>query len=297
MLIDTWQDKLFLWFNRLFLLLLLFIVLYPLIYITSASISDPIVVNQGKMWMFPKAITFEGYVRVFQDSQIWNGYRNTVFYTVVGTLISLLLTIPASYALARRDLSGRSFMMGLIVATMFFNGGLIPTYLIIKDLGMLDTVWAILIPGAVSAWNLIVTRTYFQMSIPRELEEAAFMDGCSNTRLFASVVLPLSMPIIAVMALFYGIGQWNAYFNSLIYLSSQKLYPLQLILRDILVLNQLSAQMLMGGGDTDSLAMQAKLAESIKYSTIIVSSLPVIMIYPFLQRYFIKGVMLGSIKG
>jgi putative aldouronate transport system permease protein len=247
--------------------------------------------------LFPKNITFEGYRRVFQNKELWIGYRNTIFYTLAGTAINLFITLPCAYALSRRDLAGRKAIMLLLVFTMLFNGGLIPTYLMIKSLGMLNTIWAMLLPSAASVWNIIVTRTYFQSTIPRELEEAAAIDGCSTFRMFLSVVLPLSAPIIAVMALFYGVGHWNAYFNALIYLSNRNLFPLQLFLREILIQNEMADSMMTSGGDLALVAQQAKIADIIKYAVMIVASLPVLAVYPFLQRYFVKGMMVGSLKG
>jgi putative aldouronate transport system permease protein len=296
MMKDSRLDRIFLFFNGLFLTVLVLLVLYPLLYIVSASISDPVLVNSGKMWLLPKGITFEGFQRVFQNPEIWTGYRNTIFYTLLGTTINLCITLPCAYALSRKDLIGRSGFMALIIFTMFFNGGLIPGYLLVKSLGMVNTVWALLIPAAASAWNIIITRTFFQVSIPRELEEAAEIDGCSIFRLFFNIVLPISAPIIAVIALFYGVGHWNQYFSALIYLSDRGLYPLQLILREILVLNEMKASML-EGADYIALEEQARIAGIIKYAIMIVSALPLLVAYPFVQRFFVKGVMVGSLKG
>ncbi|MGN7454259.1 carbohydrate ABC transporter permease [Paenibacillus pasadenensis] len=293
-------DRVFLVANYLYLLIALVIVAYPVLYMLSASISSPQAVGSGEMWLFPKGITFEGYERVFQDNRIWSGYANTILYTVTGTLVSLAVTLPAAYALARRDFVGRNFFMAMFMVTMFFGGGLVPSYLLVKDLGMIDTIWAIILPGAASIYNIIVTRTFFMSTIPRELEEAAQIDGASTTRLFLTVVLPLSMPIVAVMALFYGVGQWNSYFSALIYLNDETKYPLQIILRQILVLQEMSAQT--GGGMIDAstasaLNNKAEIAALVKYAVIIVATLPIIVIYPFLQRYFVQGVMIGSVKG
>jgi putative aldouronate transport system permease protein len=226
---------------------------------------------------------------------VWRGYRNTIFYTVVGTVINLFLTTLAAYPLSRRDLPGRNIFMFLITFTMFFHGGLIPTYLVVKGLGMVDTFWALVIPNAIATYNLIVMRTYFQTSIPWELQEAALIDGCSNTRLLLKIILPLSKPIIAVMVLFYAVMHWNAFFNALIYLRDEELYPLQLILREILIMNQTS----LSDDASIQFGMDEKLllAESIKYALIIVASVPVLIMYPFVQRHFVKGVMIGSIKG
>jgi putative aldouronate transport system permease protein len=265
----------------------------------SASISDPKYVASGEMWLWPKGITFDGYKRVFENTSIWIGYGNTILYTVIGTTINLVVTLPAAYALSRKDFVGRNFFMGMFMVTMFFSGGLVPSYLLIKSLGMVNTMWAIVIPSAASIWNIIVSRTFFQGSIPPELQDAAQVDGCTNMRLFIKIILPLSMPIVAVMALFYGVGHWNNYFSAMIYLNDAGKYPLQLVLRQILVLQEMSAQ---GGGaiDTSTAAAmnsKAEIAALVKYAVIIVATIPVIVIYPFLQRYFVQGVMIGSVKG
>jgi putative aldouronate transport system permease protein len=274
-----------------FVILALF--LYPLIFVVSASFSDPVKVIEGKVWLLPQGLTLEPYKLVFENTSIWSGFRNTLLYASVGTFLNVALTIIAAYPLSRKDLPGRNIFMFLVAFTMFFNGGLIPTYLLVKDLGMINTIWAMIVPGAIAAYNLIVMRTYFQTSIPFEVQESAWIDGCSNIRLLFSIILPLSKPIIAVMVLFYVVGHWNAYFNGLIYLRDRELFPLQLILREILILNQ-SDDMGMGEiGMTERVMM----AESIKYSVIIVSSLPVLILYPFIQKYFVQGVMIGSIKG
>ncbi|MGG4095085.1 carbohydrate ABC transporter permease [Paenibacillus lautus] len=291
------SDRVFEIINFIFLFFILIIVLYPLVYVISASISDPVYVNQGTMWLYPRGITFEGYQRVFQNPEIWSGYRNTILYTVAGTAINLLFTVPGAYALSRKDLKGRGIMMGLIVFTMFFGGGLIPSFLLVSWLGMLNTVWALLIPNAVAVYNLIICCTFFQTNIPKELQESAEIDGCSNTVLFLKIVLPLSAPIIAVMALYYGVTHWNSYFSAIIYLKDRSLYPLQLILREILVQNQMNDTMLMTGDDMEAMAKQARIADIIKYAVMIVSSLPIIVIYPFMQRFFMKGVLIGSVKG
>lgn len=296
---ETGRDKVFLICNYIYVFLAFLIVFYPLVYILSASISDPKLVGSGEMWLFPKGITFDGYKRVFENTSIWIGYGNTILYTVVGTTINLVVTLPAAYALSRKDFVGRNFFMGMFMVTMFFGGGLVPTYLLVKQLGMVNTMWAIVIPSAASIWNIIVSRTFFQSSIPKELQEAAQIDGCTNMRLFIKIILPLSMPIIAVMALFYGVGNWNSYFSALIYLNDSAKYPLQLVLRQILVLQEMAAQ---GGGAIDAasaaaLNSKAEIAALVKYAVIIVATLPIIAVYPFLQRYFVQGVMIGSVKG
>lgn len=292
-------DRWFLLFNYMYLLFALVIVLYPLVYIISASISDPRYVSSGEMWLLPKGITFEGYARVFENSKIWTGYKNTIIYALVGTAVNLLVTMPAAYALSRKDFVGRGFFMGMFLVTMFFGGGLVPSYLLVKDLGMVNSMWALILPGAASIWNIIVARTFFQSTIPRELQEAAHIDGCTNLRLFMKIVLPLSLPIIAVMALFYGVGHWNSYFSAMIYLNEEAKYPLQMILRQIMVLQEMGSEMTgpVSGEVAQALANKADVAALVKYAVIIVSTLPVIAVYPFLQRYFVQGVMIGSVKG
>ncbi|MFK0523415.1 carbohydrate ABC transporter permease [Paenibacillus illinoisensis] len=296
---ETRQDKIFLTLNYIYVTIAFLLVAYPLVYMISASISNPKEVASGAMWLFPKDITFEGYERVLQDQRIWSGYANTILYTVVGTAVNLAVTIPAAYALSRRDLVGRGFFMGVFMFTMFFGGGLVPSYLLIKELGMINSMWALILPSAASVWNIIVSRTFFQGTIPSELQEAAQIDGCSNFKLFFKIVLPLSMPIIAVMALFYGVGHWNSYFSAMIYLNDSAKYPLQLVLRQILVLQEMSAQGsgMMDGSSASALNNKAEVAALVRYAVIIVSTLPVIIIYPFLQRYFVQGVMIGSVKG
>lgn len=296
---DTRADKIFLVFVYFFLAIALLIVLYPLIYIVSASISNPHLVNSGEMWLLPKGVTFEGYRTLLGNSSIWRGYLNTIYYTVLGTSINLLVTLPCAYALSRDDFYGRRAFTNFMLVTMFLSGGLIPSYLLIRSLGMLNTVWALVIPGAVSVYNVVVTRTFFQTTIPREMEEAAIVDGCSDFRLFIQIVLPLSTPIIAVMALFYGVGHWNSFFSALIYLSDKSMYPLQMILREILILQDMSSNTVSNVTSEMASMLYSKqqLAEVIKYGVMIVSSLPVIIVYPFLQKYFVKGMMVGSIKG
>lgn len=291
------SDKMFVILNYIFICFMVLIIVYPLLFITIASISDPSLVNTGKVWLWPKGITFEGFERVFQASEVWIGYRNTIFYTVVGTFISLAITIPGAYALSRKELVGRNLIMFLIVFTMFFEGGIIPTYLVVKDLGMVNTVWAILLPQAATVFNIIVARTFFQSTIPKELEEVAAIDGCSSFRMFFQIVIPLSKPIIAVMTLFYAVQLWNEYFQALIYLTDENLYPLQLVLKEILVESQIDPELLMSGGDVKSILEQARIASIMKYALMIISMVPMLILYPFLQRYFIKGVMIGSIKG
>lgn len=258
--------------------------------------SDPFAVSSGKMWIWPVDITFEGFARVFADDAIWLGYRNTIFYTIVGTCLHLFVLLPCAYALSRKELMAKTFIVWLILFTMLFNGGLIPTYLLIKSLGMLDTMWAIVIPNVAGAWSIIVARTFFRQNIPDEIVEASKIDGASDFHVFFKIVIPLSAPIIAVMALFHAVGLWNQYFSALIYLSDRNLYPLQLVLRKILIINEISPGGTMGAGEADSIVQQVRTASLIKYAVMIVSALPLLVVYPFLQRFFVKGVLIGSVK-
>ncbi|GIP30996.1 carbohydrate ABC transporter permease [Paenibacillus sp. J2TS4] len=290
------SDKTFDLINKIFVGLITLVIVYPLIFVISASISDPAAVSTGRMWLWPVDVTFAGYKRVFQNDAIWMGYRNTIIYTILGTIIHLVVLLPCAYALSRKEVMGKKYILWIILFTMMFNGGLIPTYLVIKTLGMVDTIWAIVIPGVVGAWSILVARTFFQQTIPEQLVEAAKIDGASDYYIFGKVVLPLSMPIIAVMALFHGVSLWNQYFTALIYLSNEALYPLQLILREILVVAQIGQDGGGGPGQIESLVEQVKTASLVKYAVIMVSSLPLLIIYPFLQRFFVKGVLIGSVK-
>lgn len=293
------SDKVFDIIIHIIVILVLIVILYPLIYIISASISSPNAVNSGQMKLLPKDITFEGYQIIFKNKDIWNGYLNTIIYTLVGTFTNLLFTIPAGYALSRPELPGRNGILKIILVTMFISGGLIPSYLLVTGLGLKNSMWALILPGAVSVYNLIVVRTYFQSNIPEELIESAVIDGASFFRIFWEIIVPLSKPILAVMALFYGIGHWNQYFGALLYIDDRSKYPLQMILREILVVQDLSSNptMSMSGEMAKFLYSQQQLAQVIKYGVMIVSTLPIIIIYPFLQKYFVKGVMIGSVKG
>jgi putative aldouronate transport system permease protein len=273
------------------------IVCYPLIFVISSSVSDPLAVTRGEVVLLPKGFTFEGYQKIFQYKPIWIGYRNTFFYTILGTLINLGITLPAAYALSRRDLPGRVGITLIFTLTMFFNGGLIPTYLVYKQFYMINTIWVMLIPGAISMWYTIICRTYFQTSIPMELQESAYIDGCSDFGIFAKIILPLSNPIIAVLTLFYAVGHWNSFFNALIYLTRMELYPLQLFLRNILIQDQMLDMIGLDDEMIQQLIRQLQLRESMKFGIIVISSVPMLALYPFLQKYFVKGVMIGAIKG
>jgi putative aldouronate transport system permease protein len=270
------------------------IVAYPLYFIIIASISDPIKVNTGAVWILPGGFNLEGYKRIFEHKDILRGYWNSIIYTVVGTALNLALTLTSGYALSRKDLYGRNVMMGLMAFTMFFSGGIIPLFLLINSLKLYDSFWAMILPTAVSVWNVIIVRTFYQSTLPEDLLDAARIDGCDDFRFLFSIVLPLSSAITAVMLIFYAVGHWNAFFNALIFLRRRELYPLQLILRDILLANQMGLDM----SNLDANSTQSQmLAESIKYGVIIVASLPVMIIYPWVQKHYVQGVMIGAIKG
>lgn len=291
-LAQTKGDRLFDLLNALTLAAVTCVVLYPLLFVVSASFSSPAAVLEGRVWLWPEGFTLQSYARVFQDGGLMRGYLNTLLYTAVGTTLNITLTVCAAYPLSRKDFVGGYPLTLLFAFTMFFGGGLIPTYLLVKGLGLINTLWAVILPGAVSMWNIVIMRTFFQ-NIPLELQESAQMDGCSNLRTLVGIVLPLSLPVLAVMMLFYGVGHWNAFFHALIYLSDTHKFPLQLVIRQILLQNQMGE--MVGAGETS--LDQIMLAEGIKYAVIVVSSLPVLLLYPLLQRYFVKGVMIGAIKG
>jgi putative aldouronate transport system permease protein len=252
-------------------------------------------VNQGKVLLGPKGINFYGYSQIFKNTGIWLGYRNTIVYSLGGTALNLAVTLPAAYALSKKAFSARKLIMKLFIFTMYFNGGMIPTYMLVSSLGILNTPWVMLIMGALSVYNLIITRTFFENAIPEEMYEAAVLDGCSHFRYFTLIVIPLSKAVIAVIMLYYLVGHWNDYFNALLYLNRDELQPLQTVLRNILLLNQ--AQVMAGstGGGIGAYAQQY--ADQIKFGVIIVSTLPVLCVYPFIQKFFEKGVMIGAIKG
>ncbi|MFD2611164.1 carbohydrate ABC transporter permease [Paenibacillus gansuensis] len=289
---DSAGDRTLMIFIYLVLAAVLVIVLYPLIYILSSSLSSPSAVTSGRVWLWPVEFSLKGYAALTKNPQIMTGYGNSLFYTAVGTIISVTLTIMLAYPLSRRSFFGRNGLMMLITFTMLFNGGLIPTYLVVKALGMIDTRWAIVIPNAIWVWQVIIARSFFQSNVPEELMEASEMDGCSDLRFLWSVVVPLSKPIIAVLVLMYAVGQWNAYFDALIYLKSAERFPLQLVLRSIIIQNNSTGLM-----DAMKQVERQQLAELLKYSLIVVATLPVLLIYPFVQRYFVQGMLVGSVKG
>lgn len=285
--------------NTLFIVIVVILIGYPLLFVLSASISDPAAVSGGRMWLWPVDITFEGFRTVFNNEAIWTGYKNTIIYTLSGVVLHLAILLPAAYALSRRELMGKTLIVWVILFTMLFSGGLIPTYLVVRDLGMLNTIWAIIVPNVVGAWAILVARAFFKQTVPEELAESAKVDGASDFSIFLRIALPLSAPIIATMALFHGVGLWNQYFGALIYLNDEAKYPLQLILRQILIVNQIgetAGTEATSAGSIDSLAEQIETAELIKYAVMIVAALPLLIVYPFIQRFFVKGVLIGSVK-
>ncbi|MCI1857121.1 MAG: carbohydrate ABC transporter permease [Sporolactobacillus sp.] len=277
----------------LVLALVTVIVLYPLIDILSASISNPAAVARGKVWLMPIDINFKAYLSIFHNNEIIIGYKNTLFYTTVGTLINIVMTVMIAYPLSRKDFYGRNVITFFIVFTMFFSGGMIPTYLVVKELGMLNTFWAVTVPGAVSVYNVIVMRTFFQ-NIPDDLRESAELDGCSSWQYLIHILLPLSKPIIAVMVLFYAVGHWNNFFDALIYLTDRNKYPLQLFLREMLIQGNMSDMNTISDSSISNFMLQV---EGLKYAAVVVANLPMLILYPFLQKYFVKGVLVGSLKG
>lgn len=282
------SDKVFHTINVCLCLLIILCIAYPLYFVVIASISDPDLVASGHVWLWPKNITWSAYEKLFSTASVWTGYLNTILYTIGFTVVSLLVTMPAAYALSRKDFPLRGLFMIFFLIPMFLDGGMITKYLQMKNLGLLDTYWAMVLPTAANVFNLIIARTYYATQIPQELQDAAELDGCGDFRFFVKIVIPLTATIIAIIALYAAVESWNSYMNALVYLESPEKRPLQLILRSILIENQLSAT---------TIAQAAKQAQLLKYSLVVVSSLPIMCVYPFIQKYFTKGVMIGSLKG
>ena len=296
-------DKIFDFVNIIIMVIVIVIMIYPMYFTIIASISEPRYVALGYLTFFPKGFTLEAYENVFRNSEIWLGYRNSIFYTVGATLIGLFLTIPAAYTLSKKNLPGRTFLSWYFLFTMFFSGGLVPLFLTVRNLGLLNRPHTLVVLGCFSVMNLIVSRIYYQSSIPEELYEAARVDGCSDFGQFFKIALPLSTPIIAVMALFYAVARWNDFFHALIFVSNRDLFPLQLVLRNILIAGQMALQSItMGGRQVEAeevlaITRLAYMAEAMKYALIFIASAPLLAAYPFVQKYFVKGVMIGSLKG
>lgn len=295
---ETKKDRVFTAINYFILTAVFLVCFYPLWFIVIASVSNPDLINTGQVWLWPKDISFDGYKNLFSDPGILRGYFNTILYTVGGTMLNLCVTLPAAYALSRDDFVGRKFFTMMFMITMFFSGGLIPTFMTVKNLGLYNNPLVMIILGATSMTNIIITRTFFKTNIPNELHEAAQIDGCGNARFFLQMVLPLSTAIIAVMTLFFAVNHWNGYFTAMIYIRDESWKPLQIIMRDVLMQSQFNAEMLQQGGDTAGLLQEElRAAEQIKYALIVVASLPVMVLYPFIQKYFVKGVTVGAVKG
>ncbi len=291
---ETFTDNLFNIVVNTLLVAGTILVVYPLLFVIFASVSDPTAIQTGKVLLWPVKPELTAYKSILQDSRIWTGYRNTLLYTGGGTLLGVILTILGGYALSRKDLIGSAAIMKLMVFTMYFNGGLIPTYMVVKNLGLVNTPYVLMILGSFTVFNLIITRTFFMSKIPDELLEAARIDGCGDGRFFWNIVLPISKEIVAVITLFYAVSHWNSFFNALIYVNKPHLYPLQIILREILVGAE---NIMMEDVDMAAQAEMLRLQETVKYAVIIVGSLPVLAAYLFIQRFFIRGIMIGSIKG
>lgn len=297
----TWADKIFVVAVYTVVILITFVCLYPMYYTVIASFSNPYDVYTGKVNLLPKGFSLTSYELVFQNKGIWKGYANTIFYTVFGTIFNLILTIPCAYALSKQRMYGRNVFMTLFIITMYFSGGMIPTYILFNNLHLTNTRLILIIAGGLSVYNVVVTRTYFQNNIPESLYEAARIDGASEFRIFWQLVIPLSAPIIAVITLYYAVGHWSSYFNAMIYTTDTDLQPLQLVLRRILILNETAYEDAMNSGaDPDIIknaALQSQQAVTMKYSLVFIASVPMLIIYPFIQKFFVKGIMVGSLKG
>ncbi len=284
-------------FNVVAVGLLLFAVaaiLYPLYFIVIASVSEPAEILNGNVWLWPQGFTLEGYGRILSDPDILRGFANSVLYTLVGTAVSVVAILCGAYALSRKDMYGRTFFMLVFIVTMFVDGGLIARYLVVRDLGMLDTMWAVVLPGAIGVWNLIIARAFFENNVPGELRDAAQLDGANDFRFFLGIVLPLSKPLIFLMIMIHLVANWNAFFDALIFLDDESKYPLQLVLRNVLIQSEVTAAG--GSGAMDSYAAAQRIGELIKYGMIVISSIPLLIVMPFMQKYFTKGALLGAVK-
>lgn len=288
------EDRAFIALDWILVLLIFVCVAYPLWYILVMSFDGDI--YNTSVRLFPRRFSLNGYVAVFNYTKIWSGYGNSIVYMVLGTAVNMVVTICAAYPLSRRDVRGRNFISLLFAFTMYFSGGLIPSYLLISSLGMIDTLWAMIIPGAMSVYNMIVMRTYFESSIPGDLREAASIDGCNNMVFLLRIVLPLSTPVLAVIGMYYAVGHWNSYFNALLYLNDYRRYPLQMIIREILVINSVDSNA-MADYDPEAASAMMERMEIMRYSLAVVSSLPMLILFPFVQKYFVKGMMIGAVKG
>lgn len=293
----SYQDKIFDVVNVLIMILLFVVFTWPLWFVLIASISNPTEVWLGNVLLLPKKITMIAYKTMVEYKSLWTGYANTIFYTIVGTAINLFMTVCCAYPLSRKDFMPRKVLSYLIMFTMYFTGGMIPSYLVVSELGILNTRWAMILPGAISVYNMLVMKSYFVNSIPGELQEAAFLDGANSAQYLLKIVLPLSKPVLAVVGLYYGVHHWNDFQTALLYIYDDALLPLQSFLRNILTTSQLLAEGAVGGSDAALVEAQSQLAQTLKYAVIIISSVPMLCVYPFIQKFFVKGVMVGSVKG
>ena len=286
--------------NIIVLGLITLLFFYPMYLCLISAVSSPEEVYAGRVLLLPKGFNSEGFQRVIENDSLWRGYLNTIFYTVLGTCINLALTMTGAFVLSRRTFALRTPLNWMVLFTMFFGGGMIPTYLLVKDLKLLNTVWSLVLPGAISTWNLIITRTFLATSIPNELQEAAYIDGCNNIRFFLRIVLPNATTIIAVIGLFYAVDHWLSYWNAMLYITDETRYPLQLVLRDILLKAEVALQSAQSGENMESATAVVdllRISESVKYIVVIAGTLPLLIVFPFVEKYFVKGVMIGSVKG
>lgn len=290
-------DKVFDMVNLLIMIVLLAVFLWPIWFVVIASVSDPVQVSAGNVLFIPKGFTLQAYEKVIEYKAIWTGYKNTIIYTICGTLLNMVITVCAAYPIARKDFMIKGFLTKAMLVTMYFNGGMIPTYLVVRNLHLTDSMWAIILPGACSVTNVLIARTYFANSIPESLQEAADLDGASIWQYLIKVVLPLSKPVLAVLTLYYAVGHWNGFYNALIYINDADKMPLQLFLRELLMDSKMALDSAGAMLEDGSSQAKAELAAQLQYSSIIVSSIPVICMYPFVQKHFVKGVMIGSVKG
>ena len=287
------EDRIFLAFCTIFLVFMGLIVLIPLMNVLASSFSDPSAVSRGRVWIWPVDLSLISYQNVIRYQNVWIGYRNTIFYTVFGTAMNVVITLLCAFPLSQHAFAGRKVVNKFLFITMIFSGGMIPNYLLIKQLGMLNSIWSVLLPGLLSVYNVMITRNYIEHNIPSELQDATKVDGCSPAQFFVHFVVPLSKSIIAVITMYYAVGHWNDYFNAFLYLNNKDLYPLQLFLRDILINSGFGTEV----DDPELAAMLQAQANSLKYSIIVISTLPLMCAYPLVQKYFVKGVMVGSVKG
>lgn len=289
------SDKIFLSINNIVLGIFLITVLYPIWIVLVSSFSDPTQVSAGKVWLWPVGFSLDGYRAILDYKTIVSGFGNSIVIMVLGTVLCIVVTLLGGYPLSRRELAGKKAILFLFTFTMYFSGGIIPSFLLIRDLGLMNSLGALIIPTAINVWNIILMKTYFQTSVPEELLQAAKIDGCDDFRYLVQIGIPLAVPIIAVLALFTAVGQWNSYFSAMLYINETEKFPLQLVLRDILVANSTNTTAI--GQNIESLKRKQELVESLKYSVIVASSAPLLILYPFVQRFFIKGIMVGSLKG